>query len=107
MIEMVDTAPRKVAVHPQSDWAQRPLELTPEEVELLARMEHTRWCDERRAAGWRYAPPPKNVEKKPSPYLVAWEKAGEKTKDIDRDAVRSIPATLAQAGFQVYRRRSR
>lgn len=90
-------------IKPLTDWAEQPLVLTAEEVELLAKMEHTRWCDERRTAGWRHAPPPKNEARKTSPYLVAWEELDEKTKDIDRDAVRSIPTTLARAGFQVYR----
>ncbi|MEW6366036.1 MAG: NAD-binding protein [Acidobacteriota bacterium] len=92
-------------IMPLADWAQPPLELTREEVELLAKMEHARWCDERRTAGWRYAPPPKNEAKKTSPYLAAWGELDEKTKDIDRDAMRSIPATLARAGFQTYRQR--
>jgi hypothetical protein len=74
------------------------------DVELLARMEHDRWCEERRLHGWRYAPGPKNIKKKTTPYLVAWEDLDKTVKDLDRNAVRALPAILAQAGFQIYRR---
>jgi hypothetical protein len=99
-----------------TDWGAASFETLPEEVkevfdvELLARMEHERWCEERRLRGWSYAPGPKNIKKRTSPYLVPWEKLPQdkdKNKDIrelDRNAVRCLPSILAQAGLQIYRR---
>jgi hypothetical protein len=37
-----------------TDWDAELLEFTPEQVAMLARMEHNRWMSERRAAGWRF-----------------------------------------------------
>ena len=39
---------------PLGGWGVAHVELTPDEVELLARREHERWFAERTAAGWRY-----------------------------------------------------
>ncbi|MEA3364307.1 MAG: RyR domain-containing protein [Candidatus Hydrogenedentes bacterium] len=72
------------------------------EVELLARMEHSRWNAERFLAGW--IPGPKCVSKKTSPYLVPWEELPEKTKHYDRGTVRDIPQLLELVGEKVFRR---
>jgi hypothetical protein len=77
---------------------------SPGEVELLAQMEHDRWAEERRSAGWVYGPT-KDVETKRSPYLVPWEDLSEEVRDLDRDTVRGIPRFLARLGFVVARRR--
>ncbi len=93
-----------------TDWAAASFESLPEDVrrvfdvELLARMEHERWDRERRAAGWAYAPGPKDAKKKTSPYLVPWDRLSEDVRDLDRETVRGLPAFLARAGFQIYRK---
>ena len=87
------------------DWDAEPLSFTPEEVELMARMEHQRWMEERRAEKWVYAPGPKDAERKTTPYLVPWEELPEEIREYDRETVRAIPAFLKEAGFQVYRLR--
>jgi hypothetical protein len=93
-----------------TDWGAASFELLPEEVkevfdvELLAKMEHERWCEERRFQGWSYAPGQKNINKKTSPHLVPWEELSEEIKEYDRNTVRGLPSFLAQAGFQIYRR---
>lgn len=76
--------------------------LTPEALELLARMEHDRWMKDKLAAGWTYAPPPRDDAKKTHPCLVSWEQLPEAEKDKDRQAVLQIPELLAQAGFELY-----
>jgi hypothetical protein len=76
---------------------------TDEQVQVLARMEHARWCAERRLAGWTYAPPPKNPVRRTSPSLVPWEQIEESIRQIDCDTVREIPEILAQGGLEVYR----
>jgi ppGpp synthetase/RelA/SpoT-type nucleotidyltranferase len=78
------------------------LEFTPEEVERLAEMEHGRFNAERLLAGWQYGPT-RDVEKKISPYLVSWEKLQEHVKELDRSAVRQIPALLAAVGRKIVR----
>ncbi|HNX33260.1 MAG TPA: NUDIX domain-containing protein [Kiritimatiellia bacterium] len=74
----------------------------PEEVEHLSELEHGRWNVERLNNGWRRADK-KNEALKLSPYLVAWRELPDDIKAYDRDAIRNWPATLAQAGLEVYR----
>jgi hypothetical protein len=75
-------------------------ELTRDQVEMLAEMEHRRWLAERRIANWTYAPV-KNELRRENPNLIAWEKLAESTKDYDRIAVRAIPTLLAGAGKKI------
>jgi hypothetical protein len=77
---------------------------SPEEVEKIAVLEHERWCEERRRQGWAYAPE-KDIGKKTSPYLVAWEKLAEEIKEYDRNVARGMPVFLGRAGFKIYRMR--
>lgn len=91
-------------IEPLTDWDARPIVLSQREVELLARMEHDSWQTERTAAGWTYGPK-KVIEEKKSPYLVPYDALPEEIRDLDRDAVRAIPAFLARAGFALVRPR--
>jgi hypothetical protein len=74
-----------------------------EEVEQLAKLEHARWEQERRSAGWTFGPT-KDVDRKRSPYLVPWDALSEEIRDLDRDTVSKIPEYLATIGFVVVRR---
>lgn len=65
------------------------------QVEVLGRMEHTRWVAERELAGWTYAPGPKNIECRTSPDLVPWDKLPPDIQKIDFDFVVAIPRILA------------
>jgi hypothetical protein len=87
-----------------TDWDTPWFEFTPEEVELLAQMEHESWVEEKLSDGWRYSPT-KDLENKTSPYLVPWNELPEEDKDGDRNQVRGLPAFLAKARFQIYRTR--
>ena len=80
------------------------MEFTPEEIETLAEMEHSRWNAERLREGWRYAPE-KNVEKKLTPYLVAWTDLSEPIREWDRSAVSAWPDLLAARGLRIVRRK--
>jgi hypothetical protein len=91
---------------PTADWDAAPLSLTDGQVETLARIEHERWMKERLEAGYRYGPV-RDAHNKVSPYLVPWEKLAEDVRDLDRDAVRLIPAILAAAGYAIVPRRDR
>ena len=90
-------------IAPLNDWDAELFEFTPEEIELLAEMEHERWDEERKLEGWAYAPVPKDITKKTSPYLVPYNQLPDDIKEYDRNAVRGIPAFLARAGFRIYR----
>jgi len=78
-------------------------EFTTEDVERMAELEHGRWNVERFDSGWRYGDK-KDEERKLSPYLVPWRQVPEDIRLYDREAVRTWPKILAQAGFQVSRR---
>jgi hypothetical protein len=81
-------------------------EFEPEEIELLASMEHARWTAERLLAGWKYDPKTRDVERKISPHLVSWEQLPEEVREFDRAAVRAIPEFLSKAGVEIRRKGS-
>lgn len=70
------------------------------EVELLARMEHSRWNAERWLAGWRLSDPGagKDVQQKLSPYLIPYDALPENIKDYDRQAAHIVPLLLDRLG---------
>ena len=82
-----------------------PFTFTPQEVEVLARLEHERWVRERTRQGWHQGPQ-RDPATRTTPYLVDWEQLSTAIQDLDRDAVREMPAQLATAGFAVIRLRS-
>lgn len=88
---------------PLTDWDADLFAFAPEEIELMAKMEHKRWCAERLREGWQYAPGVKNISAKTTPFLVTWDQLPEAVKQLDRDPVNNIPAFLAKLGFQIYR----
>lgn len=77
-------------------------EFTREEIELLARMEHERWVEERLANGWTVGP--KDIDKKTTPWLlVPYEELPDEEQEKDRESVRGIPKFLAKIGVAVRR----
>ena len=86
-----------------TDWDAASFVFTDDEIKLLARMEHERWCEEKRREGWQYAPGPKNSAAKTNPDLVPWERLPEPEIKKNLAGVREIPVFLARAGFQIYR----
>ncbi|HTX63028.1 MAG TPA: NAD-binding protein [Acidimicrobiales bacterium] len=87
-------------VAPALEAEPEPFTFSPNEVELLARMEHDRFVAERLGAGWVYAPT-RDVKNRQSPYLVCWECLGEQVREYDREAVRDFPHVLAREGYSV------
>lgn len=88
---------------PLTDWDAEFFQFSPEEIEVLAQMEHERWLMERRQEGWTYAPGTKDLERKKSPYLLEWDELPEDIKQYNRDAMKSLPVFLAGVGFQIFR----
>lgn len=64
-------------------------ELTAQELEVLARMEHDRWCAERALDGWRLGPERDNAHKL-HPNMVPYEQLAEKIRQLDRDNVQQV-----------------
>ena len=77
-------------------------ELDLDDVEMLARDEHERWCAERRAAGWTLGETV-DAERRITPWLIGWEELPEDQREMDRVLVRAIPAAAAEAGLAVVR----
>jgi voltage-gated potassium channel Kch len=86
---------------PLVDWDAAQHNFTAAEVEKMARMEHDRWYQERIALGWKVGP--RDPERKTNPNLVPWDQLPANIQDFNRGVVRDIPASLAYAGFQIYR----
>jgi hypothetical protein len=78
------------------------IDLSDDQVEFLAKIEHDSWVEERKNTGWTLGMQ-KDVEKKVSPYMVPYEKLPEEIKDYDREAVRAIIPLLNSVGIHVYR----
>lgn len=72
---------------------------SPDQKERMAEMEHGRWNVERLLDGWTLGE--KDVERKKSPYLVAWADLPEDVKKWDYDAVLSIPEKLKKLGYEI------
>ena len=75
---------------------------TPEEVGIMAEMEHDRWVKERKDAGWKPGPV-KDIEKRINPYLIPWKELPEGQKDYNRMNAKKLPEFLAKAGFYIIR----
>jgi hypothetical protein len=86
-----------------ADADEAPFAFTGTELETLARDEHSRWSEQRRAAGWSYGKV-RDDRAKRHPSLVPWERLSEPERDKDRSAVLGIPSVLAAAGLRAFRR---
>jgi hypothetical protein len=92
------------AIEPMADWDAPVFTFAPDELELLAMLEHERWSTERRRDGWTYGTV-RDAEKKIHPDLLPWDELSEPVKQKDREAVSFIPGVLATyAGFSIVRR---
>jgi hypothetical protein len=86
---------------PLAAWGPDPFAFTAAEVEQMAEMEHDRWADERRAQGWTRGS--RDPAKKTNPNLVSWSELTEESRELNREAIRRLPTSLARAGFRIYR----
>jgi voltage-gated potassium channel Kch len=84
-------------IGPLRSWDPPPFAFSDDELELLAVHEHARFMAERKDA-----PPEESAAR----YAESYSELSEENKELDRDAVRSIPAILASVGLQVNRVRS-
>ena len=75
---------------------------TEDEIQLLGRMEHSRWCAERWLAGWRRGPE-KDVVKKLHPLLIPWNELPPQEQKKDHEQINAIPRVLDSIGQGIYR----
>lgn len=90
-------------IMPMTDWSLNKFEFNNDEIELLAKMEHTRWMDNLLTQGWAYAAGPSDAARKTHPCLMPWDRLSFEMQDMDRNTVRNLPIFLYRAGFQIYR----
>lgn len=72
----------------------------PEELELLAEVEHDRWNAERLQKQWCLGE--RNERFKTTPFLVPWKDLPEKWQHVDREMVRSYFEILPDQ-YRIYR----
>lgn len=77
-------------------------EFEPEEVELIARLEHERWMEEKLGQDWKYGPVRSDREKT-NPYLRPWEELAPAERENDLATARGLPGLLADGGQQIER----
>jgi hypothetical protein len=72
-----------------------PAQLTADELDLLARMEHDRWWADRALDGWSHGVV-RNDQQKKHPDMVPYQKLNEATRQKDRDNVLTMIRILEQ-----------
>lgn len=88
--------------HRLDGWDGEIAVFTPDEIDILARLEHERWMRFHFEHGWKAGP--RDDARKIHSDLVPWDDLSEESKDYDRIFVARIPRFLLHAGFLVERR---
>ena len=78
------------------------LVLLPDQLELLARMEHDRWWADRVLDGWTHNAVRDN-KRKFHPNLVPYKELTEPIKQLDRDSVLQMIEILDNEGLTIAR----
>lgn len=86
-----------------TDWDEPLFRFTDEEIEQLAQLEHIRWMKERVLQGWQPGAE-RDDRRKIHPSIVPWEDLSEIEREKDRNAVRTLPATLFNVDLRIVRR---
>ncbi|MGO8797365.1 MAG: NAD-binding protein [Candidatus Sulfotelmatobacter sp.] len=73
-----------------------------QEIELLAKMEHARWCAERFLDGWTHGDTT-DREKKVNRCLVPWAQLPDEEKKKDPEQITAISNALNNIGRGIYR----
>jgi hypothetical protein len=79
-----------------------PSELSDDEVEKLAELEHERWMQQKLETGWKYAKRT-NKLRKLHKDLILWRDLHHDEQEKDRILVRGIPRILGKAGYTIAR----
>jgi hypothetical protein len=84
---------------PLTDWDADRFQFSSAQIEVMARMEHERWLEERLREGYQQGP--RDLVQETNPNLVPWDQVSDEMREMTRTMVRSIPALLARVGLQV------
>jgi len=87
-------------IETRKDWDESSFQFSPDQIEELAKLEHERWCRERREKGWIYGKE-MNKESRISKWLIPYEQLPEDMKEYDRDPVRRIPKYLEMVDLKI------
>ncbi|MER5333743.1 RyR domain-containing protein [Micromonospora sp. NPDC002717] len=71
-------------------------------IEELARLEHERWCRERRGEGWTYGEPRDDARRR-HPALRPWDELPPDVQEQNREEIRALPDVLSDSGFELIR----
>ena len=74
-----------------------------EDLDMLSEMEHERFNAERLQRQWRMGS--RNSKQRTTPFIKPWRDLEQEWRDVDRVMVECVPATLAEAGWRIYRMR--
>lgn len=88
---------------PDSVRGEDALELTPQEIEVLAQYEHTRWMAGKLADGWSYGSV-RDEEQKLHPCIADYEDLDEPTKEKDRRLFKNLAMILEKVKFKLLMR---
>jgi len=75
-------------------------QISDDDIEILAKVEHQRWCASRRLSGWKHGLTRDNNARL-HPDLISWEKLAESIRDYDREPVRNLLQLLAAIGYGI------
>jgi hypothetical protein len=84
------------------DRRPRTPDLSDQDVEDLARMDHERFCRQLRQKGYVFEKV-LDHERKTTPYLVSYDKLPAPVRVHFRQMIQGIPVVLSEIGFEVYR----
>lgn len=74
---------------------------TPEQIEELSEMEHSRWVWQSLMQGWTFREGEKDPTNKTNPCILPWTQLSDDIKQIDMDLVELIPDLLDRAGYTI------
>lgn len=89
-------------IKPWQEYGKEKYSFKQEQLFKMAKMEHERWCEEKKREGWKYGEKRDEVRKL-HPDLVDWESLSIDEQKKDIETVNLIPSLLAHAGFQIYK----
>jgi hypothetical protein len=94
---------------PSRDWKAADFKFETAYIDLMAPMEHERWCQEKISEGWKYGTE-KDDDQKNNPAIKPWEELLASDRQEDKDEItknkkfiHDLPKVLARAGFQIER----
>jgi voltage-gated potassium channel Kch len=89
---------------PLFEWDRPPAVLPEIDIELLAQLEHSRWCEEKRRNGYVHGRERQDEASPPThPDLLPWAELPEAVREKDRNAACSWTGILSDAGYAIQR----